>query len=284
MKTLNKKDFLNILKNVSENLDKFEIQHEIPYCHSDKDSYNYINIIIPDTIDTNNLIYNLDISNHENYKNIFTGEIDNFRFNFIKSPMDYFYQTFYYYCWNFYPYLIKCLIKPLNLEYDSYGLHYFYNKKKITLTKNLQEIFDFLNIDFKEIYGINVPTKKLLYQTIIDSFYFDSDSFNKKIFKEIDPMFKYNEKYYKEFLSIIPLQENKIKENEIINILDDYFKDFYEKITKIKTKEIKFNKNEIMETKKSISKDDIKNFKDNVDKKQINIYKNKVKIKNYKNN
>jgi hypothetical protein len=196
MKTLNKKDFLQLLKLVSDVLDSNNIQYEIPFCHLDKETFNYIDIIIPDVTDTSDLIYQLNISDYNEENNVFSGYIDGFLFNFVKVPLDYLYQGFYHYCFNFFPTLIKALVKPLGLDYDIYGLHYIINgNKRITLSKNLQNILDFLNIDFRTVYGINIPNKSQLFQLVIDSYYFNSESFDKSYLKEIDSMYKANEKY-----------------------------------------------------------------------------------------
>lgn len=278
MKSLKKKDFLPILKLVTDVLESNDIDYEIPYCHLDKDLFNYQDIIIHNTIDISNLIINLNISNYEDKLHIFTGEIESFQFNFIKVPIDYKFNAFYHYCWNFYPFLLKALFKGIGLIYDFYGLHFpVNNTKKLTLSKNLNDILEFIGVDFKSIYGINIPDKRKLYQSIIDSSYFSSKFFSKKIFKELDPMYKLNEKYYKDFLDIIPENEIDIN-NDIINILDGYFNcNLIEKLLKMKLKsdfpEINKMKDEL---KNNI--DNKKEYKDYVDymKKER---KNKKKIK-----
>jgi hypothetical protein len=238
MKSLRKKDFLPILKLVVDVLESNDIEYEIPYCHIDKNIFNYQDIIIPNTTDISNLIINLNISNYENNLNIFSGEIEQFKFNFIKIPLDYKSNAFYHYCWNFYPFLIKSLFKGIGLSYDFYGLHFpVNNTKKITLTKNLNDILEFIGIDFKSIYGINVPDKRKLYQTIIDSSYFSSNFFTKKILKELDPMYKLNERYYKDFFDIMPFNKIEIDNNDMLIIFDSYFNcNLIDKLLKIKLK------------------------------------------------
>lgn len=281
MKILNKKDFLEILKLVSNVLDSNGIEHEIPYCHIDKETFNYQDIIIEDTTDTNQLIFLLNISNYENDLYSLKGDIENFRFNFIKSPIDIKYNTFHHYGFNFFPYLIKALIKPFNLDYDMYGLHYKINmNKKILVSKNLQDIMEFLNINFKDIYGINIPKKDQLFQSIIESYYFSYESFEKNIMKEIDPNYLYNEKYYKDFLSIAPEYKVDIDNKNLIFILDEYFScDLIDKISKMKMKDSFPNINKLKEDIKS----NIKSEKDiDILNKETEKRKNKILNRTFK--
>jgi hypothetical protein len=235
--SLSKKDFLVLLKDVSDKLSENNIEHEIPYCYIDKENFNYIDIIIPDFININDLILNLNISNPKEENGILEGEIEKFRFNFIKTPVDYMNIAFYHYCWNFFLPLIKALLKPINLEYNIYGLYYNVNgNKKIFLTKNIQKIMDFLGIDFRKIYGINLPNKSILFQEIINSDFFNIDSFDKSILKEIDTCYRFNEKYYRDFLSIAPLTNNIVMDNqEILDSIDNFFPEsnFSEKLIKM---------------------------------------------------
>jgi len=246
--------------------------------------FNYIDIVIPNVTDTSDLIFKLNMSDYTDDVDMLSGEIENFRFNLIKAPVDNLYPAFYHYCFNFYPYLLRALVKPLHLDYDIYGLHYIINgNKKITLSTNLQEILDFLNIDFKLIYGINIPYKNQLFQTIIDSYYFDSNSFDKTILKEVDPMYKENEKYYKEFLSIIPIQELDINRREFLNMLDESFpnSNFYEQISKLKIKD----DFEVKEIKKEIannimdSNSQFDGIKSAAESRKMNLIDNRKKIK-----
>jgi hypothetical protein len=282
MKSIKKREFIEILKLVSDILESNDIDYEIPYCFLDKDTFNYQDIIVPNTIDTSNLIMNLNIADYQDSLDVFSGDIEDFRFNFIKVPLDYKFNAFYHYCWNFYPILIKAIFHNLGLVYDYYGLHYMVNNtKKITLSKNLQDIMEFLDIDFKSIYGINIPDKRQLYQVVIDSYYFSFDAFEINKLKELDPMYKQNEKYYTEFKSIMPHNKLEVDRREMINIYDEYFNSgLIEKLSKIQLKgdfpEVRQLKEDL---KKVVSKDDIGIVKEEAEKrKKVIEAKKKIKI------
>lgn len=286
IKSLNKKDFLIILKKISDKLTENEISFHIPYCHIDKENFNYIDIIIPDFLNTSEMIYTYDISNYKEEDNVLSGEIEGFKFNFIKVPVDYINHAFYFYCWNFFPYLIKAMLKPINLEYDFYGLHYIIsNNKKITLTKNLQKIMDFLNMDFKKLYGINIPNKSLLKQEIINSDFFNINSFDKSILKEIDPNYKYNEKYYRDFLSIAPLTENILMENnELVEYLNNFFPEsnLLERLIKISLNK-DFDLSKLKEKiKKDIEKEKPVSIPEAKEKKKVKLKRMKLEDLKYR--
>jgi hypothetical protein len=52
-------------------------------------------------------------------------------------------------------------------------------------------------------------------------------------------MYKANEKYYKDFLSIMPVQKLEFDKREFLNVLEEYFNDagFFEQLAKIQIKD-----------------------------------------------
>lgn len=241
MSFIKKQDFLEILKDVVNVLDEKDVQYQIPYCHLDKEEFNYIDIVITDLTNISDLIIELDMKDQKDENNILTGVIDDFRFNFIKSPVDFLNLTFYFYCWNFFPFLIKALVNPLNLSYTPYGLYFNHKGENILVSRNLQKILDFLNIDFKTIFGLNIPKKNLLFQQIINSHFYNSNSFSHDIFKQFDNMYEYNKHYYDEFLEMIPDYSYDFNYENDLNYIDDFFPEA-ELIKTITKKE--FNKKE----------------------------------------
>jgi len=238
MKTLNKIEFIKILKEIVTVLEKEEIKYDIPYVHIDKMQYNYIDILITDniTIFELNKMYNL--SNIKEKDNIYYTNYQDFNINFIKTNLDEWGYTFHYYCWNILHNLIDVMVRPYNLQYTRYGLKYLYKGKSFLLTKNMKDIFDFLELKFKLI-ALGFPTDFTINNFVEDSPYFDSKSFSMKNFKEYDAMFDCNKEYYENFLKNKNDKINSIESENLIDMLDGYFPNskLLAKISRVELKE-----------------------------------------------
>ena len=133
IKTLQKQEFLTFLKEIVDILEKENIKYDIPFCHIDKITYNYINILIFDGISMYDLskIFNLD--NVKKKDRIIYTTYKDFAVNFIITNLNDWGYTFQYYCWNILPTLINAMIKPFNLEYSNKCLNFVCDDKRIFL-------------------------------------------------------------------------------------------------------------------------------------------------------
>ncbi|NPV13148.1 MAG: hypothetical protein HPY57_15380 [Ignavibacteria bacterium] len=239
MKTLNKTEFILFLKTISDTLEKEEIQYELPFCHIDKVSFNHMYIVIPDHITSYDIskIFNCDTVNEK--EGIITSVIDDFTIYFVKTNQHDWYYTFWYYCWNILPIMIDILaFSSYNLRYTRFGLKYQYNDKLIDITKNMKDIFDFLELPFHMISN-GFPTDYTIFEFIESSPYFDTNFFTMEVFKKFDKNFEFNKKYYEDFIKHKPEITGEIKsEDEQIFYIDTYFNgsNFLEKLSKLQAK------------------------------------------------
>lgn len=241
MKTLNKFEFLKVLKGISDTLDKEDIQHEIPFCHIDKQDFNHIYIIISDLVTSYDLgkLFNCSIIKEK--ESIVYAVIDDFSVNFVKTNTTDWYYTFWYYCWNVLPIFIDILaFSSYNLRYTRTGLKYQYNDEKmIQITKNMSDIFEFFDLKFHMISN-GFPTDYVIFEYIESSPYFDTNFFTLEVFEKFDKNFELNKKYYEDFIKHKPEITGEVKplEEQIIYI-DSYFagSKFLEKLSRIQTKE-----------------------------------------------
>jgi len=220
MKSITKQELLVILKEIITKLEKEEIPYEIPLCHIDKNTFNYIDFIVPDNIDAVTFANILDLTIYKNEKDRIQFEYKDLRVNFIKSNLTELKPTYHYYSWNILYPILNIMLEKLNLSYTTHGLKYIFETKSIFINKNLQKIFDFMEISFKNIYGINIPTLNQIFNEIIKSSYFNYNLFTKKSFEKHDPMYKYNKDYYDKFLKYI-----KVMKNSELNFDFDSFDD-----------------------------------------------------------
>lgn len=240
MKTLTKQQFIPFLKNISEILDKEEIKHEVPYCHIDKIIFNHIFIIIPDYITEFDIAKYFNCIEIKEKNGIIRANIDDFLVNFVKTRDKDWTYTFYYYSWNIIPVLIDILTsKSFDLRYTRIGLKYEFKSKLLDITKNLKDIFDFLELKFHMIIK-GFPTDFTMYEFIESSPFYDTKYFTMNNFKKYDPYFDFNKKYYDDFLKHKPefSGEKKTKDEQIIYI-DACFPEskFLEKLSRIQLKE-----------------------------------------------
>jgi len=240
MKTLNKKEFIPFLKNISEVLDKEEIEHELPFCHIDKDSFNHMFIIIPDQVTAFDIGEYFNCIEIKEKNGIVRTNIDDFLVNFVKSrDVDWVY-TLYYYSWNIIPVLVDILVsKSFGLRYTRTGLKYQYKEKLIDISKNMKDIFDFLELKFHLVIN-GFPTEYVMFEFIEASPYYDTEYFTEENFKKFDPYYEFNKQYYKNLIKHKPEYsgEKKTIDEQIIYI-DACFpqSNFLEKLSKIQIKE-----------------------------------------------
>ena len=292
MKTLEKQEFIKFLKIISTTLDKADIKHEIPFCHIDKQNWNYINIIIPDFISDFDLIKILNINESKTSSNIIYTKINGFDVRFIKSSEQLWHYSLYFYSWDVLHVLMNVLTKKFSMEYNRNGLYYLYGKKKILLTTNLKDIFDFFELPFHMITN-GFATDYVMFSFIETANYFNSNDFNLKTFKNLDHYYDNNLNYYNDFIKHMPdLETPSLSIEEQIALIDAFFSNanFFQKLTRLQIKEefpnIKDN-DKIFTEKKSINvllndkEHEMKNMKK---KKKINLNKYFKKKDNPGNN
>jgi hypothetical protein len=234
MKTLPKEQFLKLLKKIVDFLEKKEVPYEIPMCYIDKEEFNYIEIIIPDTFDIQEILTHFKI--HGDYKNqrqLLNCKIQGFCVNFIKVNITDLKLNFYARSWNFLPILISVLYKGLGLKYEKGILKMIFREKEYLVSRNLQDIFEFLGLNFKQIFGARLtPTKGMLMAHVMNSYFIHPDFFTEEIFQELDSMYEYNKEDYEEFLNNLePFKDSdlffnyqeELEDEGILNIVNDYF-------------------------------------------------------------
>ena len=239
-KIITKKKFINFLKTITIELDKEEIKYDIPFCHINKPDFNHIYIIIPDHIPVFDINRIFNCATIKEDAGIITSIINDFKVIFIKSSEQEWNLNFYYYSWNVLPIFIDMIFyNSFNVRYSRTGLIYEYKDKKINISKNLSDIFEFINLPLHMIIN-GFPTEFIIFNYIYSSDYFDSQYFTMNNFKKFDPNFELNESYYKEFIKYMPeIKYDKKPIDEQIVLLDAWFQKskFLEKISRIQLKE-----------------------------------------------
>ena len=239
-KTIAKIDFIKFLKTITSELDKEEIKYDIPFCHINKPDFNHIHIIIPDHIPVFDINRIFNCTTIKEDAGIITSIINDFNVIFIKSSEQDWNLNFYYYSWNVLHILIDMIFyNSFNVRYNRIGLIYEYKDKKINISKNLSDIFEFINLPLHMVIN-GFPTEYIIFNYIYSSDYFDSQYFTINNFKKFDPNFELNESYYKEFIKYMPeIKYDKKPIDEQIVLLDAWFQKskLLEKISRIQLKE-----------------------------------------------
>lgn len=239
-KTITKIDFIKFLKTITSELDKEEIKYDIPFCHINKPDFNHIHIIIPDHIPVFDINRIFNCTTIKEDAGIITSIINDFNVIFIKSSEQDWNLNFYYYSWNVLHILIDMIFyNSFNVRYNRIGLIYEYKDKKINISKNLSDIFEFINLPLHMVIN-GFPTEYIIFNYIYSSDYFDSQYFTINNFKKFDPNFELNESYYKEFIKYMPeIKYDKKPIDEQIVLLDAWFQKskLLEKISRIQLKE-----------------------------------------------
>jgi hypothetical protein len=239
-KTITKIDFIKFLKTITSELDKEEIKYDIPFCHINKPDFNHIHIIIPDHIPVFDINRIFNCTTIKEDAGIITSMINDFNVIFIKSSEQDWNLNFYYYSWNVLHILIDMIFyNSFNVRYNRIGLIYEYKDKKINISKNLSDIFEFINLPLHMVIN-GFPTEYIIFNYIYSSDYFDSQYFTINNFKKFDPNFELNESYYKEFIKYMPeIKYDKKPIDEQIVLLDAWFQKskLLEKISRIQLKE-----------------------------------------------
>jgi len=239
-KTIAKIDFIKFLKTITSELDKEEIKYDIPFCHINKPDFNHIYIIIPDHIPVFDINRIFNCTTIKEDAGIITSMINDFNVIFIKSSEQDWNLNFYYYSWNVLHILIDMIFyNSFNVRYNRIGLIYEYKDKKINISKNLSDIFEFINLPLHMVIN-GFPTEYIIFNYIYSSDYFDSQYFTINNFKKFDSNFELNESYYKEFIKYMPeIKYDKKPIDEQIVLLDAWFQKskLLEKISRIQLKE-----------------------------------------------
>jgi hypothetical protein len=276
--TLNKKNFLITLKNISNILDKKEIKHDLPFCHIDKQIFNHMFIIIPDYVTVFDIADYFNCVGIKEKNGIIRTIIDDIVINFVKTRENEWNYTFYYYSWNIIHTFVDILMsKSFNLRYTRKGLIYLYKEKYINVSINMKNIIEFLDLKLHPIMN-GFPSENSIFKFIESSPYYDTNYFTLENFKKYDPDYDLNEQYYINFLKNKSKYVGEKKTlNEQLNYIDIIFPNskFIEKISKIEIK------NEYPNIKKApiIIKPDKKSIDDMVNEVTKKRIKKNKKIK-----
>ena len=149
MKIINKTELVSLLKDIILKLETNKIIYEIPYMFINKNSYNYIDIIITNDIDTKELISMIICDNFKEKGNIIYLYKDDFLIRFIKT--DSLFPNLIQYSWNILTPLVKIMCNNNYLEYNENGLYFKYEKSKILLSNDFKEIFNFFKISITSL-------------------------------------------------------------------------------------------------------------------------------------
>jgi len=200
-----KKDkFIKILKNVSETLEKEEIKYDIPFSYINRDEFEEISIIIPDHVAIYDITRMFNVIDIKEKSGIISVMIDDIMFDFVKTSEMNWWFTFFYYSWDITHILVDILLfENFNLKYENVGMKFHYKEKVIPITKNLFEIFDFLELKFFMI-NKGFPTLESIFMFIESSPYFNSEDFTMENFEIYDKNFKYNKQMYEKLIKHKP--------------------------------------------------------------------------------
>lgn len=181
---LKKDEFLVLLKEVNDKLEKQNIRVEIPFVYRSKNEFDHIKLLIPDNILSDNLIDVLKIGEFTQTSKYIDYYYKDFRLIFIKTSDDDFLSSFFYYSWDILPTLMNVIFNKMGLDLTPSGLKYVAIKNPLLVSNNIKLILEFLGLDF--YYYMNSGTnKKDGFNTLFDevSYITTSPFFNSKIFK-----------------------------------------------------------------------------------------------------
>ena len=208
MRTLDIENMLRLLKEVSEKLEENDIKYDIPYVYKNKIDFDFMKIIIPMDLDVSQLseLFGTEYVDGSKFIELYYKE---FKFIFIRVPLDEFAPQFFYYSWDILPTLLNVILNKFNLFYEPSGLRYIDKHRNFQVTNNIKFILEFLDMNF-DIYkgGFFDFYSEVTY--ITTSIYY-----NNEIFEE----YKLN---IRDFLYF-----NTVKEyGEALNILSNYIGDY----------------------------------------------------------
>lgn len=212
MRILERQDMLRILKEVSNKLEEHDIKYDIPYVYKSKANFDFMKIIIPMDLDASQLseLFGTEYIDNSKFIELYYKD---FKFIFIRVPVDEFAPQFFYYSWDILPTLLNVILNKFNLYYEPSGLRYIDKHRNFQITNNIKYILEFLDMDFN-IYkrGFFDFYSEVIY--ITTSIYY-----NNKIFED----YKLNNRDFLHF--------NTIKEyGEALNILSNYIGDYEFKV------------------------------------------------------
>lgn len=207
-RTLDKPEFIKLLKEVSTKLDINNIRNEIPFVYKDKMNYDHIKILIPLGTDASTLVAILDNGTF-NLKGQFIDFIyKDFRFVFIRTPENEFLSTFFYYSWDILPTLMNVMFNKFGLHLYPSGLKYIAGENSFMVSTDLTHILEFLDLSSDHYF-----TRGFMSLFDYASFISISKYFNVQIFKN----YKLNENDFLYF-------DKKSQYDAIIKILNEFEK------------------------------------------------------------
>ncbi len=249
---LEKAEFIILLKDIVNKLDKNNIRNEIPFVYKNKMTYDFIKIIIPEEINEV-ILEDIFKSNEYSVKDEFIDfYYKDFRIVFIRTPESSFFASFFYYSWDIMSTLMNIMLNKFGLNLTPIGLKYSNCNNPFLISSNIKNVFEFLELNFNDylsgsfnngVKKINIVNKKgdiieaeglnygnTGFNSLEDEIKYISTSyyFNINIFKnfELDKNdFFYFEKkpYYDYIQNILKMVNNEdIYEYEYVDNLDDY--------------------------------------------------------------
>lgn len=195
---MKKDDFLPILKEVYDKLTNNNIDCEIPYTNVNKQEFEHIIITLSNKYFENEIISifkSYDYTNEDNRIIIPYKGIDVIFIFTNKETLNY---SFYYYCWDILSTLINVYAHKMNLKFREDGLYY----KDSNISNNLVDNLLFFDLN-KDLYFKGFLDITSIYGFITMSSYFNPHIFSMEEFEKLDPLFKYNKKYYVDFLKYV---------------------------------------------------------------------------------
>lgn len=241
---LEKTEFISLLKEVSVKLDSNGIRNEIPFVFKNKETYDFIKILIPQETDVTKLEEIFKSGEYQSIKKYIDFYYKDFRFIFIRTPEIEFFPTFFYYSWDILPTLMNVMLNKMGLDLIPSGLRYVAGEKSINVSNNIKFILEYLDLDFDNYM-------KKGFKTLFDevSFITTSPYFNVQIFKdyklnekdfflfEKEPQYKYALSLFENFnnVNFQGYEYNKELDSYLLNI-DMMFpgSNFLESVAKLK--------------------------------------------------
>jgi hypothetical protein len=229
MRTLEKPEFLKLLKEVSMKLDANSIRNEIPFVHKDKMNYDFIKILIPQETDIDIISTIFDGNSYVLKEQYIDFVYKDFRIVFIRTPENEFLTTFFYYSWDILPTLMNVMFNKFGLDLQPKGLRYVVDEKTFFVSDKLKYMLDFLDLNSNEYFVKGFSNLFQVVSFISVSKYFNYEIFMDYSISEKDYFYKEKKVQYNYALSLFKkFDEVSFKGFEYSQNLDDYILNIHE--------------------------------------------------------
>jgi len=180
MRILDRQNMTRLMKEVCDKLDKNEIKNEIPFVYKNKNEFDHIKMLVPLNIDASVLGGILDSTEYQDSSKFIDFYYKGFRFIFIRTDEDEFFQSFFYYSWDILSTLMNVILNQFGMNLTPSGLRFVAEGKNIFLTNNMKYVIEFLDMNF-DIY------KKGFYDFYSEvSYIITSPYYDNKIFQDYE--------------------------------------------------------------------------------------------------